>query len=96
MINKEDITKKLKENKPNLVSRYHLTSIGIFGSFSRDDYKEDSDIDILIDYNQPMGIEFIDLAEELEKILSCKVDLVSKKGIKPKYYDEIQKDLFYV
>jgi predicted nucleotidyltransferase len=42
------------------------------------------------------GIEFIDLAEELEKILNRKVDLVSKNGVKPKYFDEIQKDLIYV
>ena len=73
-----------------------MKSIGIFGSFTREDFKDDSDIDILIDYEQPIGIEFIDLAEELEKILNLKVDLVSKNGIKPKYLEEIQKDLVYV
>ena len=73
-----------------------MKSIGIFGSFTREDFKDDSDIDILIDYDQPLGIEFIDLAEELEKILNLKVDLVSKNGVKPKYLEEIQKDLVYV
>jgi len=53
-------------------------------------------IDILIDYDQPLGIEFIDLAEELEKILNLKVDFVSKNGVKPKYLEEIQKDLVFV
>jgi uncharacterized protein len=96
MINKENITNILKANKLDLLARYHLKSIGIFGSFTRDDFKEDSDIDILIDYDQPIGIEFIDLAEELEKILNLKVDLVSKNGVKPKYLEEIQKDLVYV
>jgi len=96
MINKESITNILKANKLDLLARYHLKSIGIFGSFNRDDFKDDSDIDILIDYEQPIGIEFIDLAEELEKILNLKVDLVSKNGIKPKYLEEIQKDLVYV
>ena len=96
MINKEHITKTLKDNKVDLATRYHLTSIGIFGSFAREDFKNDSDIDILIDYDQPLGIAFIDLAEELEKILNCKVDLVSKNGIKPKYLEEIQKDLIYI
>jgi predicted nucleotidyltransferase len=70
----------------DLVARYHLTSIGIFGSFTKKDFREDSDIDILIDYDQPIGIEFIDLAEELEKILDRKVDLVSKNGVKSKYF----------
>jgi uncharacterized protein len=96
MVNKEHITKALKDNKLDLSTRYHLTSIGIFGSFTREDFRDDSDIDILIDYDQPIGIEFIDLAEELEKILDRKVDLVSKNGVKPKYFDEIQKDLIYV
>ncbi|MEI6132797.1 MAG: nucleotidyltransferase family protein [Bacteroidales bacterium] len=96
MINKENIVNILKANKLDLLARYHLKSIGIFGSFTREDFKDDSDIDILIDYEQPIGIEFIDLAEELEKILNLKVDLVSKNGIKPKYLEEIQKDLVYV
>ena len=96
MIDKEHITKALRDNKADLSTRYHLTSIGIFGSFTRQDFRDDSDIDILIDYDQPIGIEFIDLAEEFEKILNRKVDLVSKKGVKPKYFEEIQKDLIYV
>jgi hypothetical protein len=96
MIDKQHITKALRDNKVDLATRYHLTSIGIFGSCTREDFREDSDIDILIDYDQPIGIEFIDLAEELEKLLDRKVDLVSKNGIKPKYFEEIQKDLIYV
>ena len=96
MIDKQLIAKTLKDNKKDLLSRYHLTAIGIFGSFTREDFREDSDIDILIDYDQPIGIEFIDLAEELEKMLNRKVDLVSKNGVKPKYFEEIQKDLIYV
>jgi predicted nucleotidyltransferase len=57
---------------------------------------ENSDIDILVEFTKPVGIEFIDLADELEKMLKSKVDLVSKNGIKPKYYEAIKKDLIYV
>ncbi len=96
MIIKNNITKLLKANRDRLAAKYHLKSIGIFGSFTRDDFKEESDIDILIEYEQPMGIEFIDLAEELESLLGHKVDLVSRNGVKPKYFLEIQKDLIYV
>jgi uncharacterized protein len=96
MNDKEIITSLLGANKPDLAARYHLKSIGIFGSVTREDFREDSDIDILIDYDIPIGIEFIDLAEELEKILGRKVDLVSVNGVKPKYLKEIQKDLIYV
>lgn len=78
------------------MKKYKFSSIGVFGSFSRDDFNEESDIDILIEYDNPIGIEFIDLAIELEKLLNRPVDLVSRKGIKPKYFSEIQKDLVYV
>jgi uncharacterized protein len=96
MIDKGNIAEILKTNKSKLISKYHLKSIGIFGSFSREDFTENSDIDILIEYDQTMGIEFIDLAHELEDMLHHKVDLVSRNGVKPKYLQEIQKDLVYV
>jgi predicted nucleotidyltransferase len=96
MVDKRNISDILIANKSQLISKYHLKSIAFFGSFTREDFTEDSDIDILIDYEEPLGIEFIDLAEELEKILNHKVDLVSKNGVKPKYLKEIQKDLIYV
>lgn len=96
MIDKENIVKTLRDKRIEFAFKYHLKSIGIFGSFTRDDFKDDSDIDILVEFDQPVGIEFIDLANELEELLNMKVDLVSKKGIKPKYFQEIQKDLRYV
>ena len=96
MNSQRQIQDLLRENKLDLLARYHLKSIGIFGSCTREDFRADSDIDILIEYEQPMGIEFIDLAGELEAILHRKVDLVSKNGIKPKYLEEIKKDLVYV
>lgn len=96
MITKETITKILQGKKSELSEKYHLTTIGIFGSVLREDFRDESDIDILIDYDQQLGVEFIDLAEELESILERKVDLVSRKGIKPKYFDEICRELIYV
>lgn len=82
--------------KPQLAAKYGVNEIGLFGSITRDDFSTDSDIDIVVDFNRSIGIEFIDLANELEALLHRKVDLVSKKGIKPKYFKEIQKDLIYV
>jgi predicted nucleotidyltransferase len=96
MTNAETIHNILLSRKQDLISRYHLKAIGIFGSCTREDFREDSDVDILIEYEKQMGIEFIDLAEELETILKRKVHLVSLNGIKPKYFEEIQKDLIYV
>ena len=50
----------------------------------------------MVDFSRPIGIAFVDLADELEKILQMKVDLVSRGGIKPKYFAVIQPDLIYV
>jgi len=70
--------------------------IAIFGSYGRGQQKEDSDIDILVDFQKPIGIEFIDLADELELLLQNKVDLVSLKGVRPQYYKHIENELMYV
>lgn len=57
-----------KNDKDRLIKKYPLESIGIFGSFSRNEQTQDNDVDILVEFDQPIGIEFIDLAEELEVI----------------------------
>jgi uncharacterized protein len=91
-----DIKFTLSNNKQRLVDKYGLSLIAIFGSYGRNQQTEDSDLDILVDFRKPIGIEFIDLANELEKILNIKVDLVSKNGIKPQYLKQIEKDLYDV
>ncbi|WP_346317376.1 nucleotidyltransferase family protein [Chitinophaga sp. YIM B06452] len=90
------IKKVLFELKPELVEKYHVNLIGLFGSVVRDDFRPSSDIDIIVDFSGPVGIEFIDLAEFLEKRLKRHVDLVSKNGIKEKYYREIEPEIVYV
>jgi len=92
----EDIIIIISKNKDELSLKYGLKDIAIFGSYSQGQYNASSDIDILVDFNKPIGIEFIDLAIELEKILNHKVDLVSKNGVKPQYFQSIEKDLTYV
>jgi predicted nucleotidyltransferase len=90
------IQEKLRQVKQQLADKYHVNSIGLFGSIVRTDFKPESDIDIMVDFSQPIGIEFIDLADELEKLLDRKVDLVSKAGIRPQYYKAIESDIRYV
>ena len=87
----------IQKLKPTLVSQYHIGSIGLFGSIVRNDFKPDtSDVDIVVDFTQSVGIEFIDLAELLEEKLKRRVDVVSRKGVKEKYLKEIEKEIVYV
>jgi predicted nucleotidyltransferase len=90
------IKETLKNNKDRLSKKYGLSVIAIFGSYGRGQQTAESDVDILVDFTRPIGIEFIDLADELEKLLSTKVDLVSKNGVKPAYFKHIEAELNYV
>ncbi|MEY4660340.1 MAG: hypothetical protein RLZZ42_292 [Bacteroidota bacterium] len=82
------IKQTLKELKPELVKNFHVSSIDVLGSIVRNDFSENSDVDIMVDFSRPIGIEFIDLADLLEEKFHQQVDLVSKKGIKPQYFSK--------
>jgi uncharacterized protein len=92
---KQHIISTLQENLFALKIKYPLDSIGLFGSYSRDEQTELSDIDLIVSFTKPVGMELIDLSFELEDILKHKIDLVSVKGIKPKYFDAIKQDILY-
>lgn len=91
-----DIKKILAQLKPELMNRYNVQTIGLFGSAVRDDFTSTSDIDIIVDFSKPIGIEFIDLGNYIESRLQCKVDLVSRNGIKEKYLKTIEPEIVYV
>lgn len=96
MKTKEEITENLRKQKIVLLKKYPIKELALFGSYSRDEQTALSDIDIMVEFYKPVGLEFIDLADELEALLKIKVDLVSKNGIKSKYYKAIEQDLIYV
>jgi uncharacterized protein len=91
-----EIQKILAGHKNDLFSKYPIQSLAIFGSFARGEQNEKSDLDIVVEFNDKIGIRFIDLADEIENIIGVKTDLVSKNGIKAKYFKKINKDLIYV
>ncbi|WP_375326087.1 nucleotidyltransferase family protein [Flagellimonas sp. GZD32] len=92
----QNITTKLSKLKVRLSERYPISSMALFGSYARNEQTDSSDVDILVEFNGKIGIKFIDLANELEKSLGLKVDLVSKKGVKEQYLNTILSDLIYV
>ncbi|WP_417590476.1 nucleotidyltransferase family protein [Owenweeksia hongkongensis] len=92
----EQIKSALVTHKATLSKRYPIKSLAIFGSYSRGDQNDSSDVDILVEFDGKIGLKFIDLAEEIESLLGNKVDLVSKNEIKQKYIESINSDLIYV
>lgn len=96
MKNLSDIKKLIEINKQMLKDRYHIKNIGLFGSVVRGDATVISDVDILVEFEKPIGLDFVMLADELEEILGVKVDLVTPNSIKPRMMKHIKQDLIYV
>lgn len=96
MISKDEIINKLRELKPNLQNDYSVKEIGLFGSFSDETFNEESDIDILVELNQPIGWKFFSLEIYLEKTFGRKIDLVTKSALKEQIKDKILKQVNYV
>jgi uncharacterized protein len=97
MINRQTILAALRQAKPSLAEKYGVKDIALFGSYSRNTAVfGKSDVDVMVAFYQPIGLAFVDLADDLERLLQIKVDLVSRNAIKPKYFSVIEPDLIYV
>jgi predicted nucleotidyltransferase len=68
MTTRDEILSKLTELKPLLLKDYAVREIGLFGSFSDNSFTEDSDIDLLVDLERPIGWKFFSLEIYLEKV----------------------------
>ena len=79
-----------------MVKRLALTRLALFGSYARGDYQKNSDVDILVEVAPVIGLEFVELAEEIESALGMPTDVVSRRAIKPRYWLLIQEDLIDV
>jgi len=93
----ETIMKKLNENMPTLREKYKVKTLGIFGSYIRGEQKKKSDVDILVEFEKPLGLlEFVGLELQLSKLLGKKVDLVMKTALKPKIGKHILEEVRYI
>jgi len=96
MITKSEILSKLTELKPILYRDYAVKEIGLFGSYSDNSNTDDSDIDILIELEKPIGWKFFTLELYLENIFNKKIDLVTKNALKEQIKDQILKQVNFV
>ncbi len=88
--------KALKIYKDYLRQKYKVREMGIFGSYAKNEQKMGSDLDILVEFYEPVGLGYFELKDFLEDVLKIKVDLVTKMGIKPQLKDKILKDVIYL
>jgi predicted nucleotidyltransferase len=84
----DEIKSILAKAKPELQKKYPLSELGIFGSYARGD--------VLVDFNGVIGMKYFDLIDDIALLFNTKVDVVSKRGIKPTYLPFVKDDLQYV
>jgi hypothetical protein len=75
--------------------RFGVKAVGLFGSFARGEPGVRSDVDILVEFSRPVGWEFVDVREYLEARLGRKVDLVTKRALKPQLRERILAEVKY-
>jgi predicted nucleotidyltransferase len=74
-----------------------VKTIGVFGSYVRGEQKRGSDVDVLVEFEEPVGLfEFMDLEDYLSELLGVKVDLVSKKALKPHIGENILQEVIMI
>jgi predicted nucleotidyltransferase len=94
---KDEVLKLLTQHKPELIRRFGITDLALFGSTARDDAQEGSDIDVLVEFDgrstakRYFGVQFY-----LEDLLECPIDLVQKSVIRAELKPYIEKDLIHV
>lgn len=88
-MSRNGILEKLRDKKEILKSQFGVSRIGYFGSYARGEETESSDIDVLVEFSNPIGWEIVDLHDLLEDLLGKKIDLVSTVALKPQLRDEI-------
>ena len=90
MMNRDLIIQTIRD----YLRQYPVSKIGVFGSFARNEEREDSDIDILVKFEEPISLfTLVRMHRELEELLSRKVDIVSEKYLHPRIRASIEKDL---
>ena len=97
MKNVETIKRTLFEHKADLREKFKVKNIGVFGSYVRGEQKGSSDVDVLIEFDDPIGLfEFMKLENYLSDLLGVKVDLVSIKALKPHIGERILEEVIMI
>lgn len=82
-LSRESVLNTLRKHKERILRDYPVKGMVLLGSVARGEQTARSDVDILVDVDPSIGLRFVNLADSLQEMLQCKVDLVSRRGVKP-------------
>jgi len=87
----------LKQKKTEMAERFGVQSLTLFGSVARDETTAKSDVDLLVEFNRPVGyFGLFALQDYLEQLLGCPVDLGTPDSLKPHFRERVKRDLIRV
>ncbi len=94
----EEIEQILKAQKPYLKEKYHISEVGVFGSYVRGEQTRKSDVDVLVKFDsyEGLGLKYFGIGPYLSDLIGVKVDLVDKKGLKPIIGKYILEEVVYL
>jgi predicted nucleotidyltransferase len=92
-----EVLRILHEMRGELAEKYGVKSLVLFGSVARDEARPDSDVDLLVEFDRPVGLfAFIGLKQFLEMLLACQVDIGTLRSLKPRLKDRLLEDAIHV
>jgi predicted nucleotidyltransferase len=103
-LKRDDVLKTLQRGLPHLKEKYGVVKIALFGSFARGTAGKASDVDLLVQLERPLGLEFVELANYIEELLGRPVDIATfdcwRRGFaQPRYRpiaEDVERSLLYV
>lgn len=93
MLTREEIVHLLREKHPYLAAEFGVSKVGLFGSYAQGQSDEFSDIDIVVEFERPLGFRFFELADYLENLLGRKVDVLTLAGIQNIRIERVAKSI---
>jgi predicted nucleotidyltransferase len=96
-MNRATILQVLNQHRDDVMKRFGARHLALFGSAARDEMRDDSDVDVLVEFDDPATFDgYIGLLFYLEELLGRKVDLVTASGLKPRARASIERDMIRV
>jgi hypothetical protein len=94
----EELKKILAEHKDEIREKYGVVILGVFGSYAREEQKETSDVDIIVELERPIGLKFYEFWDYIENILGTKADVLTLSALKQKtlLWEKVKEDIVYV
>lgn len=82
MLSREKVTEILQQQQPYLAAEYGVKRIGLFGSYVHGTHHQQSDVDLVVEFERPIGLKFMELVTYLEDLLKVPVDILTPTGIR--------------